>query len=137
MKYAIVENKVVVNIAIADTPLGKNWVDLTGVSPTPNVGDLYKNDAFVPVTVAPVVVVAPLRRISIGAFFDRFGTQKYPILASTNLSVQALIKDSSVRKFIDLDNAQLPYGLALLVSSGYAIDSAAIINAPILDIERV
>lgn len=71
------------------------------------------------------------RRISVGAFFDRFGALKYDILADTNPLVQALVMDSSVRKYIDLDNAQLPTGLALLVSAGHAIDPQEIVNNPV------
>ena len=47
-----------------------------------------------------------VRHITVGAFFDRFGEQKWPILADTNAGVQALIKDASVRKWINLDDPQ-------------------------------
>lgn len=71
------------------------------------------------------------RHITVGAFFDRFGAHKYPILASVDAGVQALIKDSSVREYIDLDNPQLAAGLQLLISAGFAIDAASIVDAPI------
>ena len=76
------------------------------------------------------------RHISVGAFFDRFGAQKYPILASADPIVQALIKDCTVRKFIDLDREDLPMGLQMIVSAGFAIDPDAVLSAPILDNER-
>lgn len=76
------------------------------------------------------------KHISVGAFFDRFGSQKYPILASTDASVQALIKDCTVRTYIDLDNPELPYGLAMLVAAGFTIVPEDIIGKPILDSER-
>lgn len=76
------------------------------------------------------------RHISVGAFFDRFGTLKWAILADTSPAVQALVKDSSVRKYIDLDDAALPYGLDMLIATGHAIDKAAILTTPILDKER-
>lgn len=76
----------------------------------------------------PVPVV---RHITVGAFFDRFGDQKYPILASTEAGVRALIMDCQVRRFIDLDNPQLPAGLALLQGVGFAIDAEAILTAQI------
>ena len=76
------------------------------------------------------------RRISVGAFFDRFGSLKWAILASTDAGVKALITDCSVRKFIDLDNPALPYGLAMLVAAGYAVDVDAIVNAGIAAGER-
>lgn len=71
------------------------------------------------------------RHISIGAFYDRFANQKWPILSSTDPAVQGLIKDAQVRKWIDLDSPQLPAGLDMLVSAGFTIDKDAILNAPI------
>ena len=48
------------------------------------------------------------RHISVGAFFDRFGPAKWAILADGAFAVQAVVKDTSVRKYIDLDNPDLP-----------------------------
>lgn len=73
-----------------------------------------------------------LRLISVGAFFDRFGPQKWAILASNDASVRAVIADASVRKFIDLDNTDLPAGLAILQAAGFGIDPEAIVSDPIL-----
>lgn len=75
-------------------------------------------------------------RVTVGAFFDRFGTEKWPILADTNPSVQALIKDASVRAYINLDDPQVRTGLEMVVSAGHAIDVDAIITAPIQPNER-
>lgn len=71
------------------------------------------------------------RHISVGAFFDRFGPLKWAILADPNPQVQAVVKDASVRACIDLDNADLPAGLALLQAAGHAIDPAAVVDATI------
>ena len=71
------------------------------------------------------------RHISVGAFYDRFGAFKYPILADTNPAVKALIQDSSVRAYIDLARPDLPTGLQLLVDAGHAIDPTAILEAEI------
>ena len=68
------------------------------------------------------------RLISVGAFFDRFGPLKWAILADTSPAVQAVIKDASVRSYIDLDSPDLPAGLALLVSAGHAIDASAVVG---------
>ena len=78
----------------------------------------------------PVSVPLP-RHITVGAFFDRFGPFKWAILADTNPQVQAVVKDASVRSYIDLDDADLPAGLALLQSAGHAIDAEAIIGASV------
>jgi hypothetical protein len=45
MKYAIIENGVVVNLAIADQPLAENWIEFDGAV---NIGDLYDGEAFNP-----------------------------------------------------------------------------------------
>ena len=71
------------------------------------------------------------RHISVGAFFDRFGAAKWGILADTTATVQAVIKDASVRKYIDLDNPELSGGIALLVAAGHDVDATSIINAPV------
>ena len=76
------------------------------------------------------------RHISVGAFFDRFGPAKWAILADGAPAVQAVVKDSSVRKYIDLDSPDLPMGLAIVQSAGHAIDPEAVLTSPILDNER-
>jgi hypothetical protein len=74
--------------------------------------------------------------ITVGAFFDRFGDQKWPILADTNPSVQALIKDASVRAYINLNDPQVLTGLQMVQAAGHDIDPTAIITAPIQPEER-
>ena len=76
------------------------------------------------------------RHISVGAFFDRFGPAKWGILADATPTVAAVVKDASVRKYIDLDSPDLPAGIALLQQAGHDIDPAAIITAPVQDSER-
>ena len=85
---------------------------------------------LVPDTPQPDPVPAQ-RHISVGAFFDRFGEFKYPILSSTDAGVKALIQDCSVRSYIDLDNPALPAGLEMLILAGFAVDANEVINAPI------
>ena len=102
------------------------------VTTYPN-GAIVKELRFSP---EPATTAPDPRHISVGAFFDRFGAQKYPILASADPIVQALIKDCTVRKFIDLDREDLPMGLQMIVSAGFAIDPDAVLSAPILDNER-
>ena len=76
------------------------------------------------------------RHISRGAFFDRFGPLKWAILADETLTVRAAITDASVRTYIDLDDPQLPAGLAILQSAGYAVDAATVMGAPVRAQER-
>jgi len=72
----------------------------------------------------------------VGAFFDRFGSEKWSILADANPQVQAVVRDASVRTYIDLDNADLPAGLALLIAAGHAIDAEAVVDAAVQPGER-
>ena len=69
--------------------------------------------------------------IYVGPFYDRFGDQKWPILASTIPMVGALIKDCSVRKYIDLKRADLPAALDILIAAGFTIDKTAILTTPV------
>ena len=40
--------------------------------------------------------------IDIGPFFDRFGAAKMPVLTSADVGVQAVLKDTQIRKWLDL-----------------------------------
>ncbi len=84
----------------------------------------------------PVNPSAPPRRISVGAFFDRFGAAKWAILADESAQVRAVVRDASVRQWIDLANPDLPAGLAIIHAAGHAIDADAIVNSTVLDSER-
>ena len=56
--------------------------------------------------------------IDIGPFFDRFGSAKLAVLTSTDPGVQAILKDTQVRKWLDLklpEIAQSVDYLALVV----------------------
>lgn len=44
MRYAIIENGVVVNVAVSDAPLADKWI----ASDTAQIGDLYVDGQFVP-----------------------------------------------------------------------------------------
>lgn len=121
MIYEVLNNNAVINTIVADIDF------MTANFPQGNYRVLQAP--------TPELPYVP-RHISVGAFFDRFGAQKYPILASTDPGVKALIQDVSVRKYIDLDNVQLPYGLAMLVAAGYPIIPEDITDATITEAEK-
>ena len=77
-----------------------------------------------------------VRHISVGAFYDRFGTHKWSILADNSPYVRAVIQDASVREYIDLDRDDLQQGLQIIVNAGYPIDIQKIIDAPVEDKEK-
>jgi hypothetical protein len=68
--------------------------------------------------------------IGVGPFWDRFGAYKIGILASADPVVQAIIKDSSVRKYLDLKGrrADLEGALNVLIAKGFPLDKAAILD---------
>lgn len=54
--------------------------------------------------------------IDIGPFFDRFGAAKMAVLTSTDAGVKAIVADVSVRKWIDLQRADVATALAYVGS---------------------
>lgn len=95
------------------------------------IGRSWSGTAF-----SPLPEAAERLHVSVGAFFDRFGAEKWGILASTAPAVQAVVKDASVRRYIDLANPDLPAGLAILTGAGFDIDATAILTAPVQPGER-
>jgi hypothetical protein len=129
-RYAQLSGNTVVNVIESETDpdgINGNWIACGNAGP----GWTYDGSTFNPPAPEPEV-----RHITVGAFFDRFGDQKWPILADTNAGVQALIKDASVRKWINLDDPQVRTGLDMVVAAGHNIDVDAIITAPIQPEER-
>lgn len=74
--------------------------------------------------------------IDVGPFFDRFGAQKIPILANPDATVQAIVKDTMARKWIDLSLPSVGQAIDVLISKGHAIDKTAILTAPVTDYEH-
>ena len=110
------------------------------------VNTIVADDAFVtehhagrfellgPAPADPVVVVP--RHNAVGSFFDRFGAAKWSILADTTPLVQALVRDCSARRYIDLDRPDLVQALQLLVQAGHEVDAEAILGGVIRPEER-
>lgn len=74
--------------------------------------------------------------ICVGGFFDRFGDQKIPVLASADPVVQAIVRDASVRQYITLTRPDLEQALDILISKGFAIDKARVLSPIISEEER-
>ena len=132
MKYAIIENGVVVNVASADFPLAPNWVQ----SDTAGIGWTYSNGVFAASAIPePPVVVDPCEwLIDVGPFFDRFGAAKLAVLTSTDATVKAILQDIQVRKWIDLKRADVASSLAYVGTKVPAVDAtlqAAILTTPV------
>ena len=145
MEYALIKNGKVENVIVADpdfiTLIAPEWDHIERIDTPEEIAlgvgigwGWNAQDGFIRPP-APDTVPEP-RHIAVGSFFDRFGAEKYNILASTDPVVQALIKDVSVRKFIDLDRPDLLQGLQLVQSKGFAIDPQAIVSAPVQPEEK-
>ena len=81
----------------------------------------------------PVVIDPCASLIDVGAFFDRFGAYKYPILMSSDGAVQAYVKDVQVRPYIDLARVDIAPGLDYLIVKGVmdAATKTAVLAVPV------
>lgn len=89
----------------------------------------YDHTEWNPDEVQPLV--DPTRwRIYVGSFFDRFGAAKLGILSDVDPVVQAVIKDASVRSYIDLRGRrdELLQVIGLLNLKGHAVDPVAVLD---------
>ena len=132
MKYAIIENGIVTNVALAAGPMAPNWVE----TDTAGIGWAYSNGVFAaPVIPETPVVVDPCEwLIDIGPFFDRFGAAKLAVLTSTDATVKAILQDIQVRKWIDLKRADVASSLAYVGTKVPAVDATlqtAILTTPV------
>ena len=78
--------------------------------------------------------------IDIGPFFDRFGSAKMAVLTSTDAGVQAILKDTQVRKWIDLKHSDVASSIAYIgakVSALTAELQSAILNTPVAETENL
>ena len=99
------------------------WIEITGQHVGP--GFTYDGQAFT----APVDVVD--WRIKVGAFFNRFGDDTIPLLASTDALIQAWVKLAMAQEYIALDSPKVAGGIDVLKTKpGFNINKDAILNTP-------
>lgn len=78
------------------------------------------------------------RLIDVGPFFDRFGAAKIAVLASTNPTVAALVKDVQCRKWIDLSRPDVAQAIDIIIAAGITgVDKSAILNNPVQPAEQL
>lgn len=103
--------------------------------PTGSIGDLYADGVFITPEPEPQPPSATDWLIDVGPFFDRFGAAKMALLMSSDATVQALVKDLQVRKWIDLQRVDVGQGIdALIALSVPGVDGAlkaAILTTPV------
>ncbi len=77
--------------------------------------------------------------IDIGPFFDRFGAAKMAVLTSSVAGVQAIIKDTQVRKWLDLKLPEVAQSVAYVGTKVPAVTAElqdAILNTPVAQAEN-
>jgi hypothetical protein len=78
--------------------------------------------------------------IDIGPFFDRFGPAKMAVLTSNDAGVQAILKDTQIRKWLDLKLPEVAQSVAYVGSKVPAVTPAlqqSILNTPVQDAENL
>jgi len=131
MQYAVIEKASGLEVYRYEADAPVEWNEW---------GFATHNHVPVPPAAVPseIPTVDPARwKIFVGAFFDRFGIIKLFLLSDPDPMTQAMVKDATVRKYIDLlgRHDELAQMIAYLKSRGYAIDEFAVLNAEPTDTE--
>ncbi len=115
-RYAVLTNNIVTNIIEADADFAAGVGAV--LCPDGKIGDIYSEGVFVTPEPPPTAPSPTDWLIDVGPFFDRFQGAKMPLLMSSNATVQALVKDLQVRKWIDLQRADVASGIDALIALG-------------------
>ena len=78
--------------------------------------------------------------IDIGPFFDRFGAAKMAVLTSADAGVQAILKDTQIRKWLDLKLPEVAQSVAYIGTKVPTVTAAmqdAILNTPVAPTENL
>ena len=103
----------------SELPAAPNTINVDGLR-NEYLGKLYDAEASAAAG-KPVFVDAPTQPqpapawewlIDIGPFFDRFGAAKMAVLTSSDAGVQAIIKDTQIRKWLDLKLPEIASAVA-------------------------
>lgn len=129
-RYAQIQNGIVDQVINSETdPDGINgeWIACGDAGP----GWTYSGGVFS----APAAPADPCEwLIDIGPFFDRFGAAKMAVLTSADAGVSAILSDVQVRKWIDLQRADVANSLAYIGSKVPSVDATlqtAILTTPV------
>ena len=117
-------------------------VENTIVADEQFVLDHYPEGNYRQVTDTPVQVPAQPWEwlIDIGPFFDRFGAAKMAVLTSSDVGVQAIIKDTQVRKWLDLKLLEIASAVAYIGTKVPAVTpelQQSILNTPVAETENL
>ena len=126
--YEILNNEDVSNVILADENFMLENYPLGNYREVPNVP--------APEPTAPIWQWY----IDIGPFFDRFKTVKMAVLTSSDAGVQAIIKDTQVRKWLDLKLPELVSAVAYVGTKVPEVTpklQQSILNTPVEEEENL
>ena len=115
----------------------------------PHDGMIYKKlPSGVEIWTWPEAVQEPIQQtlspwewfIDIGPFFDRFGAAKMAVLTSSDVGVQAILKDTQVRKWLDLKLPEIASAVAYIGTKVPALTAKlqqSILNTPVEEEENL
>lgn len=138
--YAQVDGGVVVSVLQAHAEItAPDMIELEQYDPA-IIGSTYTGGEFIPAPLPTWDDVTPeYWWVEVGSFYDRFGSAKIAVLASPDPTVQALVRDTQVRKYIDLQRPDVVQFVGYL---GTAVDEvtpeiqAAVLGPPTTEDER-
>ena len=151
--FALIKNGTVQNVIVADeafiTSITSKWDHIECID-TPaeralgvGIGWGWDGSSFVapsPPTPEPQPAPAWEWYIDIGPFFDRFGSAKMAVLTSSDVGVQAILKDTQVRKWLDLKLPEIASAVAYIGTKVPALTAelqSAILNTPVAETENL
>jgi hypothetical protein len=132
--YAIVENGVVVNVAVSESALAPNWIQ----SDVAQIGWTYNGSTFSPPAPAPDTRPPIITRL---AFRYRMTDAEYVGIlnaAKTDVSVAAWIETFNIVSQVNLNDPRTKSGLDMMVSKGLLTSQreTEILTAPVQPDER-
>ena len=130
-----------------EIPTASNIIVIDGLR-TEYTGKLYDAGAsaaaglptFVDAPALPQPAPAWEWLIDTGSFFDRFGAAKMAVLTSSDAGVQAIIKDTQIRKWLDLKLPEVAQSVAYVGTKVPAVTTElqdAILNTPVAPAENL
>ena len=78
--------------------------------------------------------------IDIGPFFDRFGAAKMAVLTSSDVGVQAILKDTQARQWLDLKLPEMASAVAYVGTKVPSVTQElqeSILNTPVAETENL
>ena len=153
MEYALIKSGTVQNVIVADEAfidsIASEWEHIERID-TPaeralgvGIGWGWDGANFVAPPTPPELEPTPQPwewLIDIGPFFDRFGAAKMAVLTSSDVGVQAILKDTQVRKWLDLKLPEIASAVAYIGTKVPALTAelqSAILNTPVAETENL